>query len=123
MLTEVEATFRSLKTDFGLRPLYHQNEDRVSAHLFISLLAYHVAHTLRFQLKAHGIHLSWLGIRRCLSTQQRITITFPTKEQSIAHVRTTTRAETEQRVIYSALGLTPDRVGKRVTFMEDKNKK
>jgi len=34
MLTEIEATFRSLKTDLGLRPVYHQKEDRVTGHLF-----------------------------------------------------------------------------------------
>jgi len=36
MLTEIEATFRSLKTDLGLRPVYHQKEDRVTGHLFIT---------------------------------------------------------------------------------------
>ena len=40
MLTEIEATFRSLKTDLGLRPVFHQKEERVTGHLFITLLAY-----------------------------------------------------------------------------------
>jgi transposase len=39
MLTEVEATFRRLKTDLGLRPLYPHKEERVTGHLFITLLA------------------------------------------------------------------------------------
>ena len=39
MLTDLEATFRSMKTELGLRPVYHQKEDRVTAHLFITLLA------------------------------------------------------------------------------------
>lgn len=123
MLTEVEATFRSLKTDFGLRPVYHQKEDRVGAHLFISLLAYHIAHTLRVQLKNHGIHLSWGCLRQCLSTQQRVTVTLPTKDQRVAHVRTTSRAEAEQQTIYAALGMPADRLGKHLTFMEEKSKK
>jgi len=55
MLTEIEATFRSLKTDLGLRPVYHHKEDRVTGHLFITLLAYHLVHTLRYQLKQQGI--------------------------------------------------------------------
>jgi transposase len=50
MLTEIEATFRSLKTELGLRPVYHQKEERVTGHLFITLLAYHLVHTLRHQL-------------------------------------------------------------------------
>ena len=40
MLTDIEATFRSLKTELGLRPVYHQKEERVTGHLFITLLAF-----------------------------------------------------------------------------------
>jgi len=72
MLTGIEATFRSLKTDLGLRPVFHHKEDRVTGHLFITLLAYHLVHTLRHQLKLQGIHLSWNSIRNMMSTQQRI---------------------------------------------------
>ncbi|MCK5188964.1 MAG: IS1634 family transposase, partial [Methylococcales bacterium] len=72
LLTEIEATFRSLKTELGLRPVYHHKEDRVTGHLFITLLAYHLVHTLRYQLKQQGIHLSWESIRNIMSTQQRI---------------------------------------------------
>jgi hypothetical protein len=71
MLTEIEATFRSLKTDLGLRPVFHHKEDRVTGHLFITLLAYHLVHTLRYQLKQQGIQLSWDSIRNIMSTQQR----------------------------------------------------
>jgi transposase len=80
MLTEIEATFRSLKTDLGLRPVFHHKEDRVTGHLFITLLAYHLVHTLRYQLKQQGIHLSWDSIRNIMSTQQRITLTLPTDD-------------------------------------------
>ena len=44
MLTRVERAFRNLKSDLGLRPIYHQKERRVDAHIFISVLAYHVLH-------------------------------------------------------------------------------
>ncbi|HLE88402.1 MAG TPA: hypothetical protein VI727_12155 [Candidatus Brocadiaceae bacterium] len=44
MLTRVERVFRNLKSDLGLRPIYHQKERRVDAHIFISVLAYHVLH-------------------------------------------------------------------------------
>ncbi|HLE86580.1 MAG TPA: hypothetical protein VI727_02825 [Candidatus Brocadiaceae bacterium] len=44
MLTSVERAFRNLKSDLGLRPIYHQKERRVDAHIFISVLAYHVLH-------------------------------------------------------------------------------
>jgi transposase len=120
MLTEIESTFRSLKTDFGLRPVYHQKEDRVSAHLFISLLTYHVAHSIRFQLKPKGLHLSWQSLREVMSTQQRVTVSLPTQDQYIIHLRTTSRAEPEQKSIYRALGLAEDRLGKRKTNIKKK---
>jgi transposase len=78
MLTDLEATFRSMKTELGLRPVYHQKEDRVTAHLFITLLAYHLVHTLRYQLKQQGIELSWQSLRQIMSRQQRLTITMAT---------------------------------------------
>lgn len=120
MLTEVEATFRSLKTDFGFRPVYHQKEIRVSAHLFISLLAYHIAHTIRFQLKSKGVHLSWKRLRNIMSSQQRVTVSLPTKNNEVIHVRTTTRAESEQKAICDALGVATDKMGKRETRISEK---
>jgi transposase len=59
MLTDLEAVFRSLKSELGLRPIYHHKSARVDGHLFISVLAYHLVHSLRVRLKAQGIHLSW----------------------------------------------------------------
>ena len=63
MLTDLEAVFRSLKSELGLRPVYHQKESRVNGHIFITLLAYHAVQFLRALLKAHGIHDSWQTIR------------------------------------------------------------
>jgi transposase len=120
MLTEIEATFRSLKTELGLRPVYHQKEERVTGHLFITLLAYHVVHTLRYQLKRHGIHLSWDSIRTLMSTQQRMTLILPTDTHSNIYLRTTTRAEVRQQQIYDALGIKPDPLGKRKTIIDCK---
>ena len=120
MLTEIEATFRSLKTELGLRPVYHQKEQRVTGHLFITLLAYHLVHTLRHQLKRQGIHLSWDSIRSLMATQQRVTLILPTDAQSIIYLRTTTRAEIQQQQIYDALGIKPDPLGKRKTIVNCK---
>ncbi len=120
MLTEIEATFRSLKTDLGLRPVYHHKEDRVTGHLFITLLAYHLVHTLRYQLKQQGIQLSWESIRNIMSTQQRLTITLPTDDNKTIHLRTTTQAEARQKRIYAALSIKPDPIGKRKTIIDNK---
>ena len=120
MLTEIEATFRSLKSELGLRPVYHQKEERVTGHLFITLLAYHLVHTLRYQLKQQGIHLSWENIRKIMSTQQRISITLPTDDHKTIHLRTTTKTEVRQKQIYDALNIKTDLIGKYKTIIDKK---
>ena len=111
MLTDLEAVFRSLKSELGLRPVFHQKTHRVSGHLFISVLAYHLVHTIRYQLKACGIDLSWEGIRRQLVGQHRITVQLKRADGRTLHIRKSSRPEPRQQVIYDALGL-PDRPGK-----------
>jgi transposase len=120
MLTEIEATFRSLKTELGLRPIYHHKEERVTGHLFISVLAYHLVHSLRYQLKQQGIHLCWDSIRTIMSTQQRITIKMPTDENKTIHLRTTTQAVVQHKKIYQALGIPPDPLGKTKMIVDNK---
>jgi transposase len=120
MLTEIEATFRSLKTDLGLRPVYHHKEERVTGHLFITLLAYHPVHTLRFQLKQQGIQLGWDSIRNLMSTRQRLTITLPTDDNKTIHLRTTTQAEVRQKQLYTALSIKSDPIGKCKTIIDNK---
>jgi len=122
MLTDLEATFRSMKTELGLRPVYHQKEERVTAHLFITLLAYHLVHTIRYQLKKKGITLSWNSIRQQLSTQQRLTVSMTTIEQKAIYIRTTSKAEMMQKKLFDALDISTDLIGNVKTII-DKTKK
>jgi len=105
MLTDLEAVFRSLKSELGLRPIHHQITDRVAGHLFITVLAYHLVHTIRFRLKREKIHSSWSSIRKLLSSQSRVTVSMQCKSGSTVHVRKSTRPEPKQQEIYSALGI------------------
>ncbi len=116
LLTDLESVFRSLKSELGLRPVFHHKTDRVSGHLFISVLAYHLVHTLRFQLKAQGIHLSWNGLRQKLMGQDRVTVLLKREDGKTLHVRKTTRAEQRQQIICDALGIeaTPGQTEKTV---------
>ena len=106
MLTELEAAFRSRKSELGLRPIYHQKEARIDAHIFISILAYHLLHTLRYQLKAHHIHHSWQTLRELLGTQCRITSRMQLEDGRVLHIRKTSSPNTYQQAIYRALGIT-----------------
>ena len=108
MLTNLEAVFRSLKTDLGLRPVFHQIDRRVEGHLFISVLAYHFVHALRLQLKAQGIDDSWQTVRETLATQQRVTATLQRRDGRTVHVRKATRPEPQHQKINAVLGLAPN---------------
>jgi transposase len=105
MLTDLEAVFRSLKSELGLRPVHHQLAARVTGHLFITVLAYHLVHYIRFRLKKEQIHCSWSTLRKLLSTQSRVTATLQCKNGDTVHIRKSTRPEPKQKEIYSALGV------------------
>ena len=108
MLTNLESVFRSLKTDLGLRPVFHQIDRRVEGHLFISVLAYHFVHALRLRLKERGIDDSWETLRETLATQQRVTATLQRRDGRTVHVRKATRPEPRHQKINEILGLAPN---------------
>ena len=116
-LTDVEAVFRSLKSELGLRPIYHHKPRRADGHLFLTVIAYQLVQVIRTRLRAHGEHASWSTLRRILEGQQRVTATFRRPDGRTLHVRTTTQAEPEQRAIYDALGVDPQPGGVRKTII------
>jgi transposase len=99
LLTDVEEAFRSLKSELGLRPIHHQTSERVRAHRFISVLAYHRVHTIRCRLKAHGINERWAPLRAQLARQRRVTATLNDRDGSTWHIRQAMRPEPEERAI------------------------
>lgn len=105
MLTDLEAVFRSLKGELGLRPIFHSKEERSEGHLFISVLAYQFVQTIRLQLKAHHIDESWASLREKLSVQRRVTASFVQKDGRTLHVRKATRPEPDLARLYDALGI------------------
>jgi hypothetical protein len=107
LLTDLEAVFRGLKSDLGLRPVFHHTEGRTEAHLFITVLAYQLVQTIRRKLTAKGGHLSWSGLRAILAVQQRVTATFRQRDGHTLHVRKATVAEPKLRQIYDALQIDP----------------
>lgn len=105
MLTDLEAVFRTLKSELGLRPVYHSKEARTDGHLFISVLAYQFVQFLRAHLKAQGIHESWSSLRETLTIQRRTTTSFRQRDARTLHVRKTSAPEPDLQKIYSTLGL------------------
>jgi transposase len=74
-IREIENSFRTLKTDLDLRPIYHKNDKSTMAHLHLGILAYWLVNTIRHQLKAHQINSNWTEIVRIANTQKVITTT------------------------------------------------
>jgi transposase len=100
-IREVEATFRSLKSDLNLRPVHHQNDERIESHLYLTMLAYQLVNTIRFMLKQRGMNYDWKNIVRIMSTQKIQTIKLPT-DKNVMHIRKPSSPISEVRKIYEA---------------------
>lgn len=103
MLTDLEAVFRSLKSELGLRPIYHSKEKRTDGHLFITVLAYQFVQLIRSQLKTQDIDDSWTGLRAVLRVQRRSTSAFIQRNGRTLNIRKSSLAEPELQKLYDAL--------------------
>jgi len=77
-LTQIEAAFRSLKSDLGLRPIYHRLDRRVEGHIFVAFLAYCLQVTLKNKLQIHAPGLTPTAVLEKLATIQMIDVWIPT---------------------------------------------
>jgi transposase len=105
MLTRVETGFRTLKSDLGLRPIYHQKEERCESHIFITILAYHLLQWIEYSLKDRGEYMSWISVKRLLQTHAYTTITCPSKDGKVHHIRTPGTPDSAQSRIYNLLNI------------------
>ena len=103
MLTRVEAAFRNLKTDLKLRPNYHQKETRVEGHVFITILAYHLLHSIEHTLGENDCTLSWATVKRVVSSHNYATIILPTVHGTVIHLRKPGIPEPTHQKIYEKL--------------------
>ena len=79
-LTEIEAAFKTLKSDLALRPVHHQVEQRVEAHIFVAFLAYCLVATLRQRLRVHAPGLTPRAVLETLATIQMLDVWLPTTD-------------------------------------------
>ena len=109
LLTDLEAVFRALKSELGLRPIHHRTPRRAEGHLFITVIAYQLVQVIRRRLAERGDgpvrSASWTTLRRILGGRQRVTATFKRADGRTLHVRKATRAEPQQQAILDALGI------------------
>ena len=102
-IREVEATFRTLKTDLDLRPIFHKKDDAAMAHLHLGLLAYTVVNTIRHQLKQKGINNEWRDITRIMDTQKLVTTTMVNQYNQTITIRQCSEPNQQVAEIYNAL--------------------
>lgn len=102
-LREVESTFRTLKTDLDLRPIYHKNDNATMAHLHLGLLAYWIVNTIRHQLKTKKISHDWKKILRISSTQKLITTSIIDDLENTIFIKKCSEPNSKLQEIYQAL--------------------
>lgn len=104
-LSRAEDAFRMLKGELGLRPNFHRIEDRVDAHIFITILAYQCLSFLLCRLRQSRDHRRWTTLRRILQTHCYSTIVVPTHDGAIYRIRKAGLPEPSQREIYRHFGI------------------
>jgi transposase len=102
-IREIEYTFRVLKTDLDLRPIFHKTDEGSMAHLHLGLLAYWLVSTIRYQLKLKGYHHDWREIVRTMNSQKIVTTTIETPKGETIQIRQCSEPSTQTKELYTKL--------------------
>ena len=115
-LTRIELTFKTIKSDLGLRPIRHKVEVRAEAHIFITLIAYHLITAIEYKLRSQNDFRTWDTIRDTMQNHVAITLhyTFIDKDgqKMKKYIRTCTEPEECHKQIYQALDMGTSRFPK-----------
>jgi transposase len=103
IIREIEYTFRVLKSDLDLRPIYHKTDSAAMAHLHLGMLAYWLVATIRYQLKQQGINSDWREIVRTMNTQKCVTTSLVNIKNETISIRQCTEPAKEVKKIYDLL--------------------
>jgi transposase len=120
-LVEVEAAFKTMKDDLHLRPIYHQLEQRIEAHIFVAFLAYCLHVTLRARLKPLAPGLTPRAVLDKLVAVQMLDVHFPTTDGRTLILSRYTELNADQKILVKQLKLTlpaqpPPRITAPVRF-------
>jgi transposase len=104
-LVEIEAAFKNLKDDLGLRPIYHQLEQRIEAHVFVAFMAYCLHVTLRARLRPLARGLTPRAVLDKLAAIQMLDVQFPTTDGRTLILSRYTELNIDQKLLLSQLKL------------------
>ena len=106
LLWDIEAAFKNLKDDLQLRPIYHQLEQRIEAHIFVAFLAYCLHVTLRARLRPLAAGLTPRAVLDKLAAIQMLDVHFPTTDGRTLILSRYTEPNVDQKLLLRQLGLT-----------------
>jgi len=119
-LTQIEAAFKTMKSDLGLRPIYHQLGHRVEAHILVAFLAYCLLVTLKNRLQALAPGLTPRAVLETLAPMQMLDVTFPTTDGRRLVMPRYTQPTPEQKLLLHKLQLSlPDQPPPRIQVQPD----
>ena len=117
-LTQVEQAFKDLKGDLGVRPIHHQKDSRIEAHIMVSFLAYCLHVTLREKLRRHAPGLTPRQALDHLAGIQMIDVHLPTTDGRELLLRRRTEPDKGQQLLLAQLKLLlPDQPPPKITGM------
>ena len=119
-IREIESTFRILKTDLDLRPVYHKNDASTMAHLHLGILAYWLVNAIRYQLKQAGINDDWKEIKRKASTQKCVLTTAQNSFDKLIQIKRCTEPSENLRKLHDALKQQKQKPFKQIKFVVHK---
>jgi transposase len=118
-LVEVEAAFKTMKDDLHLRPIYHQLEHRIEAHIFVAFLAYCLHVTLRARLKPLAPGLTPRAVLDKFAAIQMLDVHFPTTDGRTLILSRYTELTADQKILVQQLKLDlPTQKPPRITAPE-----
>lgn len=119
-LTQIEAAFKTLKSELGLRPIYHHLEKRVEAHLFVAFLAYALSVTLKQRLQVLAPGLTPRAVLEKLATIQMLDVCLPTTDGRWLIMPRYTQPEPDQSLLLHQLNLSlPTQPPPRIKAQEE----
>lgn len=102
-IRNIESSFRTLKTDLDLRPIFHKSDESTQAHLHLGLLAYWVVNTVQYKLRQKDIKSEWREIVRQMNTQKCVTTVVQNTRDQWISIRKCSEPEDKVIRIYDAL--------------------
>jgi transposase len=105
LLTQIEEAFKNLKGDLAIRPIFHQKESRIEAHIMVAFLAYCLHVTLRHKLRRHAPGLTPRAVLEKFSTIQMLDAWFPTTDGRWLVFARYTQPQKDHRLLLDPLGL------------------